>query len=288
MIIKSMSGKKPDFRRLVEYISREAKVAGDYVVVQNLYADGSDPEVIIEQFQTNSQYLPKRKNGNFLYHEIISLEENTHIKSKDQEKVLMDLVDQYLVKRAPRQLVYGRMHHDSDNLHFHLLMSSNQARSRQRVRLAKKDFVDIEKSIEDYKLEKYPKLDQTRLHTKGKEGRASNTRSKQREYDLTKRTKKPSQKERVRGVLIPIFNQAKSSRQLQTLLAEKDLKIYQRGKNWGIRDVNTGSKSRFKTLGINEKFVQMCERIEKLEERSLELSWRWEQQAREKGLDHNR
>jgi hypothetical protein len=75
-----MSGKKPDFRRLVEYIGQASKTKGDSsVLVRNMYVDGSDNEAIIEQFEKNSRYLPKRKNGNFLYHEIIPIDSNNSI-----------------------------------------------------------------------------------------------------------------------------------------------------------------------------------------------------------------
>lgn len=268
MIIKSMSGKKPAFGKLVSYIARHG-IDKKYSFTQNLgtcsIADEAD---ITNEFVENSQYLAKRKNGNYLYHEIISLEKNDHIAQKEQEKVLFDLVQQYAQARAPDQLVFGRMHRDSGNLHFHLLISANAPYSRQRLRLSKSQFVQIERNLEQYKLEKYPHFDQTRLHTKDHQKEKTNSR----EYALKKRTKKESQKDRIKSIFLDVLKTSKSNQELIIELGKKGFEFYQRGKNWGLLEKNSNRKYRLKTLGVQDNFLQRLEDFKRLTERKVELN----------------
>ena len=81
---------------------------------------------------TQRHLLPKRANGNYLYHECVVLGECPDVSQAKQERILLDLVEQYVKLRAPDQMVYGRMHMDTDYLHFHLCISSNSVRGKQR------------------------------------------------------------------------------------------------------------------------------------------------------------
>ena len=71
MIIKSLSRKKPTFFQLYDYMLEGADDK-DFIISKNLYQTNSRKEVL-KQFTKNYEFLPKRKNGNSLYHEIISL-----------------------------------------------------------------------------------------------------------------------------------------------------------------------------------------------------------------------
>ena len=70
MIIKSMSRKVPSFGQLLGYIDREA--GGEaYTLRHNLR--GRDHASIEQEFSCNADLLQQRRNGVFLYHEIISI-----------------------------------------------------------------------------------------------------------------------------------------------------------------------------------------------------------------------
>lgn len=71
MIIKSMSRKEPSFAQLTAYMTDE-KSDRDFDLHQHVFS--RDPEHIAHEFETNARLLAKRKNGNYLYHEILSLD----------------------------------------------------------------------------------------------------------------------------------------------------------------------------------------------------------------------
>ena len=70
MIIKSLSRKKPTFDQLYNYMLDGAEQK-HFIISKNLY--NTDKDKVLLQFKENSKLLPKRKNGVFLYHKIISL-----------------------------------------------------------------------------------------------------------------------------------------------------------------------------------------------------------------------
>ncbi|WP_330177977.1 hypothetical protein [Candidatus Vondammii sp. HM_W22] len=71
MIIKSMSRKKPSFGQLIEYMSDIDKSDEQYNVYQNTYSRKQDD--IEQEFLSNAAYVARRKNGNYLYHGILSI-----------------------------------------------------------------------------------------------------------------------------------------------------------------------------------------------------------------------
>ena len=70
MIIKSMSRKSHSFGQVLEYIN--APESTGPAILQNLNTNEEDLKAIERAFLDNSRYLPPRKNGNVLYHEILS------------------------------------------------------------------------------------------------------------------------------------------------------------------------------------------------------------------------
>jgi hypothetical protein len=94
---------------------------------------------VIREFEANAQHLEARKNGNYLYHEIISLDPNTteEISIKEQVKILHDVADKYLSLRAKNNLSYGKIHCDKSHVHLHLCISANEVYSNKRHRLSK-------------------------------------------------------------------------------------------------------------------------------------------------------
>ena len=70
MIIKSMSRKAATFGQLIEYITT-GQIDERYNVHQNMFSRHYDK--LKAEFEENAEYLPKRKNGVYLYHEILSI-----------------------------------------------------------------------------------------------------------------------------------------------------------------------------------------------------------------------
>lgn len=265
MILKSLSRKPPTFTQLITYMDKDGNA---WSLTHNLYADSQNLEAIEKEFRENYNYLPQRKNGNALYHEIITLEQNSPLPEKAQVKILEDLAKRYIEKRAPECLVYGRIHNDQPHLHLHLLISSNTIKSRNRMRLTKAEFGKIQQDLESYKIKEYPELGEKAIYGKNKERH----KTSDREYALSKRTGKPSRKQEARLKIEIAFAQSSSLEALENALKQEGLTLYQRGSTWGVAVLDSKLCFRLKTLGLNDEFELMLKQYETLEDRQKELN----------------
>lgn len=281
MIIKSMSRKQPSFAQLLDYFHKEA---GDSLTfVRNLYADPFDLEALSKEFEENYEYLPVRANGNALYHEVVVLEKAPSISGKRQLEILYDLVTQYAVHRAPDAMIYGRAHSDTDYCHFHLLISSNAVRSTQRSRLSKREFFKAQHELEAYKLEKYPELDHERYYDQHHSG----SQVRDAEYQLQRRTKKPSERAKIASIVRACISISISKADFENELAHRDIHLYERGRNWGVIAQPKDRKFRIKTLGLEAEFKQLLANEHNKEVRSQDLKRIREQQFKRDKLHEN-
>ena len=97
MIIKSMSRKVPSFGQLLNYIDRDEGNEG-YQLRHNLM--GRKREALQAEFERNAALLMKRKNGVYLYHEIISLSRAQGLSPEEQKKRLYEIAQQYVGARS--------------------------------------------------------------------------------------------------------------------------------------------------------------------------------------------
>jgi len=202
----------------------------------------------IKQFEENAQHLPKRKNGNYLYHEVLTLENKHDLDSKKLSNLLTELGEMYLEERASNQLAFAYIHTDTKNHHIHFCISANELQSEKRKRLSKAKFSEIQKKLENHILENHPELNQSEIYNKSLPQEQMKTSSKEQAYK--KRTGKLSKKEELKNKLHGIFEQANSIEELNKLLAENGFKLYQRGQTVGVINLETNRKHRLKTLGI--------------------------------------
>ena len=84
-----MSRKEASFTQLYDYITRENDALFNYQY--NFLGLGR--EAILNEFQKNSNLLPKRKNGNYLYHEIISISRAKNLRETQQKQILFDVIN---------------------------------------------------------------------------------------------------------------------------------------------------------------------------------------------------
>ena len=158
MIIKSMSRKSKTFGQLLRYVNGP-DIAGALgpAWLHNLQAQEHDLDGIRREFFANAGYLKRRKNGNVLYHEILSFGEG------DRESVTVpmmeDLVRRYLELRAPYALAYARAHFNTECPHVHVVISANNVGSSRRLRLSRREFRSIQREVERYQRERYPFLE---------------------------------------------------------------------------------------------------------------------------------
>lgn len=244
MILKSMARKTPSYTQLIAYLDREEPGAS---YTHNCWSQSSIGDELAKEFETNYAYLPKRKNGNSLYHEVIAMPSHPDLSVEKQEKVLMDLAQKYLQLRAKNQMAYVKVHHDKENIHAHLMISSNEVGSKKRTRLSRSQFQQVKQELEAYKLKKYGEYfaEQFFQRTDRNPNRQSH-----KEYELAKRTGLPTKRQMVQQVVRTAMLNAKTEEELKAELAKSGLEYYTRGKKQvpGVIDKSSGKRYRLKSI----------------------------------------
>lgn len=258
MIIKSMSRKAPTFGQLMDYISRGSDQQTGTAFVYNLYSSGQDRAEVVGQFLDNYRYLPKRKGGNALYHELVALEPQPHMTSSEIEAALYDLAARYCQRRAPHQLAWGRVHHDTDFPHIHLMISANAVRSDRRVRMDRAYFARVQRDLERWQAEHLPEIKGQLVYNR--EADKQSPQQPIQEGEMIRRTKAPSRKQQVFETAREILNDASDHAQAEQQLRDAGLELYQRGQTWGVQDLSGGRRYRLRTLGLQPSFERLVNR----------------------------
>ena len=265
MIIKSMSRKHASFDQLIDYIESERKLKSkQFSIFHNTY--NRDSEKLKAEFRENAEYLKFRKNGVYLYHEVISITRTQNIDEDQQKAILQKIVMEYLQMRARKNLAYAVLHEDKkDNLHFHIVISANEAENTTRKRLSKADFAEIQTRLEKWVLESYPQIEQKAVFypnqtDQEREEREQKAHISNKGAELKRRAGKTSTRDQMKATLESIFENARDGRHFTELLEKENLKIYQRGKQHGVIDQD-GTKYRFSTLGLAEDWEALDKRM---------------------------
>ncbi|MGC1497936.1 MAG: relaxase/mobilization nuclease domain-containing protein [Sulfitobacter sp.] len=261
-----MSRKEPSFGQLAAYMSDE-KSDRAFDLHHNLFS--RDPEAIAEEFGANAQHLGRRRGGNYLYHEILSIDTRACGQSRDVREKLRLLALEFIQKRCPRNMVYGALHRDhGEHLHYHLMISANERGERKRLRLAKAEFDQAKREIELSARVNYPELQQTEVITaspKEKQERRE-TRESRKAREMKKRGGKLTKTEALARELRAILAYAASQAELERMLKEMGFTFYERGKHCGVRPIPSDGEAkarkayRFATLGIAEDYAGFLER----------------------------
>lgn len=241
------------FSKLIRYMNRGfEEEEGRAVLWHNFYGGDRTPEEEIrEVFERNAEHLPYRKNGNVLYHEILSFSKGYLVHGNALYRMVADIGQEYLRERAQDQLGYGVVHLDTDHIHLHLLISANEVGRGDRVRLSKADFAEVQRRVERFTLERYPDLAQTQIY--GRERPRERLKTDVHEQAMKQRTGKASQKEMLKAKLHQVFERAASVEELAKLLATEGLSFYARGKSIGVVEHGadgTERRHRLSTLGV--------------------------------------
>jgi hypothetical protein len=243
MIVKSMSRKVPSFGQLIGYIDRD-EGQEPYRIRHNVFA--RDPDLIRAEFEQNGELLQKRKNGVYLYHEIISITRAKGLDAEEQKTRLRDIAESYIAARCPDNLVFGGLHEDKEHsYHYHLMISANRAGETGRLRLTKAQFREVQVGLERHVLETYPELEQKiAIDKRSDRGR------KKGEAELERRTGKRPKREEVLERVLTAYEASEDRQSLLDALGREGLELYVRGKNLGVVDLESGKKHRLKTLDL--------------------------------------
>lgn len=265
MIIKSMTRKQATFSQLVDYFDAGKKQDNSFTIYHNLYSKKS--EFVKDEFIKNADSVKDRKNGIFMYHEILSISKSSKISLEKQKQILFEITQHYLEKRAKNNLVYGVLHDDkTDNLHYHLMISSNEAGQKTKHRLSKNEFDSIKKNLEKQVLIFYPELEQKEVINKAKDEKTSI-----KEFELKKRSGKQSDRDRIKTKLAEVFEKSRNKQDFFDKLADVGFELYIHGNTIGVKSLETGLKYRLKSLGLLEKFNEISPLIQQIEDIKEEI-----------------
>lgn len=256
IIIKSMSRKTASYSQLLQYINNGRIESDKFCLKHNIYS--TQHYKIVREFLKNHEALKKRKNSNALYHEIISIKYQKNYSKEELNNILLDIAEQYIKIRANNCLAYGVVHENKQGIHLHLAISSNELYSTKNHYYSKQDFRNIQKLINEYAYQKYPKLEL--IEPKKKKDKVK-SKSKDSEIHIKKRTGKPSQKEVTRETLRDIFASCKNIDEFNARLRAANLSIYSRGKHFGFLDEATKRKFRLANLGLEDEFKELNDRL---------------------------
>lgn len=276
MIIKSKGrkGGERSFTTLYNYLCRKSEE--NFTYFHNFtHSQTHSKEDIINAFKNNAKYIKKSKRLNVLYHELISLKREKNSDLEYYKHILGELAQEYLVKRAPDQIAFCKIHADKDHsIHLHIMLSSNGLQSPKRVRFNKFDYQRIQAHVEEYGRERYPEVIKEAIYTK--KGYAKDfdpvKKKKQREIKFQYNKRQAQELKTIKelhDILKQIFSQVKSREELQKALEYYNIHLKERGKNitatYTNEKENTKLQRRLAKLGIDEMYKKMIAEIEKKE-----------------------
>jgi len=261
MIIKSMSRKSTSFSQLYDYLTRDTS---SFTFSRNTYNSPKNKKEFVNEFYANARHLKEARGKVFLYHEVLSLEQNNLSKER-QKEILLDMAEKYLFQRADEHLAFGVIHDEKEHIHLHLMISANEIEGDKRVRLSKKEFKEIQQRLENYKNQKYKELRESSLYQDKKDL----SKAKQNEQELKNRGAK-STRDTIKTTLEDIFKKTTSQTYLENRLHSLGYEIYTRGKTTGVK--YEGKKYRLKTLGLDVSYKQLLKKLETIQEREIKRS----------------
>lgn len=263
MIPKSLSRKTPSFNQLIAYMHSD-KADERFELYQHCFARGE--AALAREFFANSELLGKRKNGNYLYHEILSITIEEGVDRRHAKACLRELALRYVGERCPGNMVYGCLHDDHrDHIHYHLMISANERGESRRLRLSKSRFDEIKRELETHTLERYPELKQRRIITAEREEKKLSRKA----AEVKRKGGKLERQDFVRRGIHEAMVTARSMDEFRELLLGKQFEYYQRGKHHGVSVTHPDGrqeKYRFATLGIAADFEMYQESLERLSE----------------------
>lgn len=253
MIIKLKSFKKPQFKRLLEYMMNDENRLYDkndksFLITHNL--KGRKIEKLVAQFVDNENYRKrKRKDSVILTHEIISFHKD------DSENIsigkLEEIAREYINQRNPNGLYVAVPHFDKEHYHIHICASGVEYHLGKSLRMSKEDFQKFKKDIQNFQVERFPEISKSVVaHNK-----KANHRISEKEYQQKLRTGRVTKKEQVIETIEACLKTSHSKNEFYRSLKNSGLETYERnGKVTGV--VLDKMKFRFARLGLPQERLE--------------------------------
>lgn len=274
-----MSRKDKSFSQLIHYMADIDKSDEQYNIYHNLYARNLDD--IETEFMHNAEYVHQRKNGVYMYHEILSITKAKHLDEAKQKALLRQIAYHYAQQRADNNLIFATLHDDHDHhLHYHFLISSNAVGDSKKTRLSKTQFDRFKKDLEQHTLEHFPELEQQIIIN-----RQASEKLSRKGGERKRRTGKTPQRDELKKKLSEIFTSVSNKQDFFTALGKMGLELYVRGKTIGVKDIEHDRNHRLKTLGLLDEFTVMSDRFELDEADKIKTKTRDQEKRRANSKD---
>jgi hypothetical protein len=199
-------------------------------------------------FQRNeAARLIKRSNSVKLYHEVMSI--SNLDSNKISQSLLHDLASKYIDLRSPNSMCIAIPHYDKAHIHIHFCFGGTEIETGKSLRISKADFAQFKKELQSYQMERYPALSNS-VVAHGKK-QAKKDKVKDREYQLKKRTKEPSERDRIKQAVDASYAKSLSQADFMHRLSQQGLQTYSRSGR--MQGIEFGYKYRFGSLGFDER-----------------------------------
>ena len=265
------------------------------ILLQNI--NRLELDTIHRDFLDNHKHAKKRKNGNALLHEIVTLHKDDVGNNKITLEMSQDIMETYIRMRgAEKALVIGKSHNNGQ--HYHFIIGNNEYRSAKSLRMSHNQMKDLLRRFELWHKAKYPMLTKSIVHTTPEREQnrnksrdiASENRNNRREKEYAMKMRTPgkkSHKELAFEMTETLLQRASNFSQLVGYIKQiKDLGVYTyRGKIRGI--LYQERKYTFSTLGISKERLLPLERHKK-RLKELQLIKEMHKKTREKSQDLER
>ncbi|MCH8903017.1 MAG: relaxase/mobilization nuclease domain-containing protein [Bacteroidetes bacterium] len=255
MILKLITHQKPNFKGLLQYMTRETgQLQGknhQLLLTHNIKNDHTLFDIELAYVE-NDVFRKQRKRGVAMYHEIISFHKSdSHHLSPEK---LQDLSRQYISLRGDRAIYTIFIHSDKDHVHLHSLVSGNLYKDNQATRLSLERLKRLKRDLQSFQVEKYPELEKSVVNYTA----SSKVKATNREYNYKVRTGQKSQKEKLIGILERCFSTAKSQDDFYDQVTREGIELYKR--NGKITGVRFGRKYRLNRLGFGPEHLLLLDR----------------------------
>lgn len=272
MIIKLLTqGQRTNFTFMVQYLFDHDQ--GGYYLSRNLnLVDHMDQTAIAKRFIDNDRkFVPKRKNGVRLRHNIFSFKRVENIPLQRQCEMLTEAAQHFTETYWRDVLSYGALHVKPGHIHFHLLTSPNFVGSKQKVRITPQQLQVIKCQMERFVQKRFPELELPTRYNQPEQEQKPIQSISDKEYFLKERTKAPSKKDILKEMLAEVFADSSlvSFEELEQVLNEHQIQLVQRGNT--ITAHFDGIRARLRTLQLQEDYDRMHQRFNTYEERMRQL-----------------
>jgi hypothetical protein len=195
--------------------------------------------------------LKDRKNGNFYYHEILSIDIKDGVDRIKAKESLHDIASEFVRHRCSNNLAFGCIHEDHEgHLHYHFMISANEVGEKKRQYLTTSQFRKLKVTCEDYAHEHHAHLKQDLLQY-----RSDGEDAAQAQDELAEEKQRPKQTkaqftEIVEADLYAAMNQTSSMENFIFFLEERDYEFKVRGKTYSVHQtMDDGKKQRYRLKG---------------------------------------